>query len=173
MVLNYEIDAIELLLDENAILSRYFPLIPLKKDILFGLKSINVFKKSDCFKLTDEKLMNIGLKTIENVRLFKRFLSLYDVDDKKLKEIEKSDLSIEERNAFKELFLLPGVKITRARLYYLSGYKTLADIAKTNEKEMICRTQSTIKNQNLNCFAPLPKEIRTQIVVAKAIVKNY
>ena len=169
MVVDYKIEAINILLDEGAILSRYFPLIKYKEIVVKNLKERNIRMKSECSLLNDEELMNLGLENIDNVNLFKRFLQLYDVDDKKIKALSKLTLSREEKESYQELFLLPGVKETRANLYYLSGIKTLVNLASLNENDIINKTKECIRKNNLILSVPLPKEVRTHIAVAKAI----
>jgi len=120
--MNYKIEAINVLLNKECILERYYPLIPFKDEI------VNL-----------------------------------------LKEIDKLDLSEEERKSFQELYLLPGVKETRARLYYLSGLRTLNDIANKTTKEIIKLSLKAINKMNLISKAPLEKEVNTHITVARLL----
>ena len=84
------------------------------------------------------------------------------------KEIEKFDLDNKEAKAFEELYYLPGVKQTRASLYFKSGFKSLKDIADANAEDILSKTSLTILRYELPYKAPLPKEVRTHIAVAKA-----
>ena len=74
--------------------------------------------------------------------------------------------------AFQELFYLPGVKQTRASLYFYSGYESLASIADADLKDILEKTALTISAHDLPCIVPLPQEVRTHIAVAKAFTKN-
>ncbi len=91
---------------------------------------------------------------------------MYEVNKSKLKEIDKLNLSIEEKESFKELYLLPGVKATRAELYYLSSLKSLMDISKKTPEEIINLTKKAIIENKLDYKAPLYKEANTHIAVA-------
>lgn len=126
---DYKITAINVLLNEDCILTRYYPLIPYKKNLIENLSKIGCQIKSDCMKLSDDSLLGAGLTDIEMVRLFRMFLSLYDVKPAKLKEITTVCKENKEIQAFKELYQLPGVKSTRAMLYYKAGFQSLTDIA--------------------------------------------
>lgn len=165
--MNYKIDAIDILLDEECILQRYYPLIPFKKTLITNLHKNNYFSKEDCVNLLDEILLKMGLPSLEMVNLFKSFLVMYDIKSQKLKEIDKLCNNEEEKNSFRELYLLPGVKYTRAKLYNKAGYKYLRNIASDSPEQIINRTTETIKQEGLNLKAPLLKEVKTHIAVAK------
>ncbi|MBQ0102372.1 MAG: hypothetical protein KBT31_06220 [Firmicutes bacterium] len=99
---DYDIGAIEILLDKSCISERYFPLIAHMEQILSGLRALGCGTKSDASKLSDEALSHIGLDGAE-IRLFRRFLSMYDPDPHKFKEIESLCHCPEERAAYYEL----------------------------------------------------------------------
>lgn len=167
--MNYKVEAILILLNNDCILERYYPLIPFKNDIVKKLKDSNINTKEEAFKANS--LLNEFFNDDYLTNLFKRFLNMYEVNKSKLKEIQKIDLNDEERESFKELYLLPGVKETRARLYYLSGLKSLSDVANKSVNEIISLTNNKISLMKLECKAPLEKEARTHISVAKVLTE--
>ena len=165
---DYKIEAIKVLLNEDCVLTRYYPLIPYKDILVESLREMGCYTKSDCMKLSDDSLLGAGLTDIEMVRLFRMFLSLYDVKPAKLKEITTVCKENKEIQAFKELYQLPGVKSTRAMLYYKAGFQSLTDIASSSPQEIITKTESVIREENLSLKVPLMKEIKTHIAVARA-----
>ncbi len=165
---DYKIEAMTVLLDENCILKRYFALIPYKYILVENLKKLGCNRKSDCMMLSDETLLTAGLENDEMVALFRAFLSLYDINPVKLKEIDSICKSPEETASFQELYHLPGVKSTRAMLYYKAGLGSLENIAHSSPQEIIAKTEQVIREENLELKVPLMKEIRTHIAVARA-----
>ena len=169
---NYNIDALEYLLDKECLSERYYPLIQYK-DVLISLsKQLGYKTKNDIENLSESKLLKIGFQDEEAIKLLHRFLHIYDPNPTKFKEIEKLNLDLERYLSFKELYFLPGVKQTRASLYFYSGYKTLKDIAKGNVDEILENTAKSICKYNLSYIVPLPKEIRTHIAVSKAFTQK-
>lgn len=170
--MNYKIECIDFLLSEDCIMNRYFPLIPFKEQIINYSKKKVLLTKCDLFNSFNEKEMLLIFKDEELVKLFKRFLVMYDVGPSKLKIIDKLNLSEKERNSYQELFLLPGVKETRARLYYLSGIRSLNDFANKSYEDILNSVKNAISSMELDYICPLPKELRTHIAVAKAIISG-
>lgn len=166
--INYKIEAIDLLLQEDCILSRMYPLIPYKHTLIEHFQTTDCQTKEDCLKLSDDALLSAGLPDLDTAKLFKKFLVMYDIKPQKLKEIDAVCKTPEEAESFRELYHLPGVKRIRAVLYYRSGFRALKDIASASVKEIITRTAKTIMLQNLDCIVPLKKEVKTHIAVAKA-----
>jgi hypothetical protein len=169
---DYKVEAMDILLNEDCVLQRYIPLIPYKHDIIKNLKKLGCYTKSECMKLSDHSLLDIGLTDMEMVILFRNFLSLYDVKPTKLKEINSICKTPEEMQSFQELYQLPGVKSTRAMLYYKAGLRSLEIIAHSSVREVIEKTKYVIKTENLDLKVPLMKEVRTHIAVARAFT-NY
>lgn len=165
--MNYRIEAINILLDKECILERYFPLIPYKDELLKKFKEENIKTKDEAIK--SDNILKSVFKNDTLVGLFKLFLNMYEVNKSKLKEIDKLGLIEEERESFNELYLLPGVKATRARLYYLSSLKSLEEIANKTPEEIIDITKKAIIHCELNCKEPLYKEACTHIAVAKLL----
>lgn len=165
---NYSIEALRVLLNEDCLLGRYFPLIGSKEALIAGLTGLGCVKKDDIAAITDDVLLSVGLPDRNAVSLFRRFLTLYDVRPEKMREIPGITYDLTKQAAYRELYLLPGVKATRAELYRLSGYSSLYEIAKTNVEEVQTRTSRAIDIHHLPYAVPLPKEIRTHIAVAKA-----
>ena len=163
--MNYKITAINILLNKDCILERYFPLIPFKDELIKRFTQGNIFTKEDA--INSDVIVKEVLIEDKLVNLFKLFLNMYEINKTKLREIDKLDLTNEERASFKELYLLPGVKATRAELYYLSSFKSLKDIANKTPEEIINLTTKTIVDNNLPCKAPLYKEASTHVAVAK------
>jgi len=165
---NYKIEAIKVLLNEDCILTRYYSLIPYKDILIENLNKMGCHTKSDCMKLSDESLLEAGLSDIEMVRLFRAFLVLYDIKPAKLKEINSFCKEKEEIQSFQELYQLPGVKKTRAMLYFKAGFRSLRDIASSSPQEIIAKTENIIRKENLSLKVPLMKEVKTHIAVARA-----
>ncbi|MCQ2430790.1 MAG: hypothetical protein MJ192_10730 [Clostridia bacterium] len=169
---NYRIDALSVLLDPGCLSERYAPLIPYKERLITGLKALGCRTKHDAELLPDDVLLGLGLPDAGVVRLFRRFLTIYDVSPQKLREIDKVTADPAERAAFRELYCLPGVKQIRASLYCRAGYETLQSVADASVEEILTRTAQVIAEDSLSCIVPLPKEVRTHIAVAKAFTES-
>lgn len=165
---DYRIAAIGILLNRDCTLAKYDALIPHKESLIKNLTGMGCRTKSDCMSLADESLLKAGLPDLEMVKLFRQFLTQYDVKPAKLKEIASVCQNVEEAQAFGELYHLPGVKQIRATLYYRAGFRSLADIAASTPQEIISRTAAVIRKEQLDFIVPLMKEIKTHIAVAKA-----
>jgi len=165
---DYKIEAIKVLLNEDCILTKYYPLILYKDILVDNLYKMRCYTKSDCMELSDESLLEAGLADIGMVKLFKAFLTLYDINPTKLKEITAFCKESEEIQSFRELYHLPGVKSTRAMLYYKAGFHSLDDIANSSPQEIIAKTESIIREEKLSLKVPLMKEVKTHIAVARA-----
>lgn len=164
---DYPVEALNILLNEDCLSDRYHSLISFREDLIAGLKSFGCVTKADAARLSDDELAGI-MHDEASVKLFRRFLTIYDPNPQKFKEIAKLTADPAEQAAFTELYHLPGVKYTRAYLYYHSGYKSLQDFLGTTVEEILAQTALTISDKNLTCIVPLPKEVRTHIAVAKA-----
>lgn len=167
---DYPIAALELLLNRECMSERYYPLLIHKDQLLSGLKLLGCRTKNAAAALPEDAFAQIGISDPGTIRLLKRFLSLYDPNPQKFREIPKLCSDPQEQAAFRELYHLPGVRYVRARLYDQSGFHCLADIAQTTVQEVLDRTAQTIAAQQLSCTVPLPKEVRTHIAVAKALL---
>ncbi|MBQ8313156.1 MAG: hypothetical protein IJX84_08150 [Clostridia bacterium] len=165
---DYKIEAIGYLLNEDCILKGFYPLIPYCNILVENLMQRGCRRKSDAVKCTDEELLQAGLPDMGMVALFRRFLVMYDPKAQKMREIASVSETPEEAEAFKELYLLPGVKSTRARLYMQAGFATLEEVAGMMPECLIAACQQTIDREGLNLKAPLMKEARTHIAVARA-----
>ena len=165
---DYKIEALGILLDKSCLSQGFYPLIEYKELLLAGLPLLGCRTKSDAQHLPDDALLRLGLDDIDTVGLFRRFLTLYDPKPQKFREIEKITSDPEEQEAFRELYHLPGVKQTRAALYYQSGCKSINTFAEMTAEEILEKTARTISERGLSCIVPLPKDVRTHIAVAKA-----
>lgn len=94
---------------------------------------------------------------------------MYDVKDSKFKDIKEITANDAEADSFRELYLPPGVKAVRARLYYDANYRSLSQIASAFPEQIIRDTSKVILQKGLKLKAPLPKEVGTHIAVAKAL----
>ena len=164
---NYPMEALTVLLRRDCLSERYYSLLPYRERLLSALAGK---RKNEAASLTDGELIHIGLPDVETIRLLRRFFALYDPRPDKLREISQLAADEKERAAFRELYMLPGVKAVRASLYYRSGYTSLGDVANTTVEEVQRRTAETIAADGLGCTVPLPKEVRTHIAVAKAFL---
>lgn len=68
-----------------------------------------------------------------------------------------------------DLMRLPGVKDTRASLYYDCGYKNLQEFACQNSSVMQNQISNIIASNGIKKSVPLSKELSTQIAVAKIL----
>lgn len=169
--LNYRVEGFSILLNENCILSRYYPLIPYKMIMIENLINMGYRTKSACTELKDSELLQIGIPDVTLIPLFRAFLNLYDINVDKMKEIEIISATDEEKTALRELFKLPGVRLTRAKLYYQSGYTNLYKIASALSEDVISATTATIDRNQLKCKPPLSKEVNTHIAVSNVFTR--
>lgn len=167
---DYPLEAMDVLLNQNCLAERYYPLLLYKELLLRELPLRGCKIKSDAEKLPDAVFTEIGIPDAGMLRLFRRFLALYDPKPTKFREIPKVTSDQKERDVFRELYHLPGVKAVRAALYYRSGFRSLSDFAEATPEEVLTRTAGTVTEFRLSCIAPLPKEVRTHIAVAKAFL---
>ena len=165
---NYKIEALAILLDRECLSERYYSLIEYKETLLSGLRDRGVETKNEAEALPDEAFVQMGMEDEEQIRLLRRFFTIYDANPRKFREIDRVTDDPEARKVFRELYFLPGVKYIRANLYDLSGYRTLRDIAASTPEEILARTKRTIEEMKLACIVPLPREVRTHIAVARA-----
>ena len=165
---DYPVEALSLLLDARCLPERYYPLLPYKEALILGLRARGIAKKSGAEGLPAEAFSDMGLSDGETVALLRRFLSLYDPRPAKLRELDGMAGDSPPLEAYRELYLLPGVKRTRAELYYRSGYRCLRQLAESTAEELRERAGRTITEKGMSCTVPLPKEARTHIAVARA-----
>ncbi|MEA4832271.1 hypothetical protein SDC9_60740 [bioreactor metagenome] len=174
---DYQIKGIGLLLNEDCILQRYYPLIQYKNQLIRNLLNIGCVTKNDCSILPDKALIEAGLPDSDMVALFRRFLCLYDYKGKGIKDIPNAECRNEEEIAsLMELMRLPGVKAIRAELYFHCGIRSLKDFAAADAEQLRGRIANTIIQESLQFSPPLQKELRTQITVAKVFTEysvNY
>lgn len=163
--MDYRIEAIDILLNEDCILQRYFPLIRYRDVLVKNLLMHGFCTKTECMELSHESLIEMGLPDCGMAELFRKFLTMYDVKESKFREIADGD------EALRELFLLPGVRTVRARLYYEAGYTSLDRIAHACPDDIIQDASAVIFEKGLEMKAPLPKEVRTHIAVAKVLTE--
>lgn len=166
---DYPVKALSILLDKDCLPASYAPLIKHKQALLSELPRLGCKRKSEAERLSDGAYEAIGMQTQE-IRLLRRFLTLYDAKPQKLRELEKLTAEPEAMAAYRELYLLPGVNQIRADLYYRSGFASLAAFAEATVEAVLEKTAQTIADNALSCIVPLPKEIRTHIAVAKAFI---
>lgn len=169
--MNYYVEGILLLLEEDRILKCYIPLIPCKHQLVRGLHALGCRTRDDCLALSDVDLYAAGLPD-GMAGLFRRFLRLYDYKGKGVRDIpDASSRSPEEVASLLELMNLPGVQATRAQLYYHCGFLTLADFAQAEVIPLQAHIASIIARDKLTFSVPQPKELRTQITVARVFTK--
>lgn len=169
---DYSIEALEILLNKDCLTERFYPLIQYKSTLIQGLQQLHCQTKNEAALLSDAEYVGIGIDDAEVISLLRRFFAIYDPNPQKFREIEKLSLDSDEQLSYRELYCLPGVKQTRASLYYKAGYRTLADFVNSSPDEIAEKTARAIFEHRLACIVPLPKEIRTHIAVAKAFMWN-
>ncbi|MGN0629088.1 MAG: hypothetical protein ACI4IW_05625 [Oscillospiraceae bacterium] len=161
------------MLNKDCILTRYYPLIPYKNILTEAFKAMGCKFKSDCLELSDETLLYAGLPTIEMANLFKRFLMMYDVNPKKLREIDIVSKTTEEAEAFKQLYHLPGVKSTRATLYYKSGFTSLDAIACSSPEEIMKKNRRADSERKHESESPLNEGNQDTHSSSKSFYKSF
>ncbi len=169
--MNYKIEAIDFLLNEECILQRFYPLIQYKKLLMQNFLNNGYLSKEACLSLSDDVLIQMGLPDVDMANLFCSFLCMYDVKTSKMKEIVKVCKNEEEKILFQQLYLLPGVKAVRARLYASANYTDLFKIAVASPQQIISDTEKVITQNGLNIKVPLLKEVRTHIAVARMLTE--
>lgn len=166
---DYPIGALSILLDRDCLPERYYPLVEKKDSLLPALRALGCARKSDAARLSDEALEGAGLEGGE-IPLMRRFLGLYDPSPAKLRELPGLCPDARKRALLEPLYYLPGVKAVRADLYLRAGFGTLEAIADATVSSVREATARVIRDENLSCIVPLPKEIRTHIAVARAFL---
>lgn len=167
---NYRVEGMRLLLQEDCILNRYHPLVPHREALVAQLLDHGCVTRDDCLTLTDAELVACGLPA-ELTGLFRRFLRLYDSKSKGLRVLpDASACSGEDQAALLELMRLPGIKAKRAQLYHYCGLR-LADFAAADAELLRRRIAEIIARDGLPFAPPLPKELRTQIAVARVFTE--
>ncbi len=169
---DYPIEALNILLNQDCLSDRFNSLISLREDLITGLKRSGCVTKNDAARMSDGELAAIMQHDETKVKLFRQFLTIYDPKPQKFKEIARLTSDPAEQAAFWELYHLPGVKFTRAYLYYHSGYKALQDFLTVTVEEVMSKTAMTISSESLTYIVPRPKEVRTHIAVAKAFSRD-
>ena len=96
----YKIEAIETLLDKNALLSRYYPLIPFKNALIKKLKDNGILTNYDALKESSTSVLLECLKDEKLLMLLKKFLLMYEVDEAKLRKIDSLNISDEEKKSY-------------------------------------------------------------------------
>lgn len=168
---NYQTSGILVLLNEDCILKSFCPLIPLKESIVQGLLMLGAQTKEMCLALSDEDLVRAGVP-VSLTGLFRRFLRLYDYKGKGAKDIpDAENKTPEEIASLIELMHLPGVKAVRADLYLKCGLTSLKDFASWEADKLLKHIEIVKKANALPHLLPFPKEIRTQIAVAKVFTE--
>lgn len=169
---NYNSKKILILLNENCITARFYPLIPYKQKLVDFFISKGIETRDEVLQLSDLQLLEAGLPDTGIIGLFRHFLRLYDYKGKGIKDIsDVENRSEEEIQSFLELMHLPGVKNIRANLYYCCGLKSMQDFADAEAEILQKKIAAVIEEKGLEYSCPLLKELRTQIAVAKAFVE--
>ena len=168
---NYRIEALEYLLEKDCLSERYYPLIGYKAELILRCRRLGYRAKSDILALSDSELEEFGFHDVGMLTLLRRFLTMYDPNPQKFREIEKLGMEPEMESVFRELYYLPGVRHIRALLYFYSGYRSLAAIAGADTEDILEKAALAISMHQLSCIVPLPKEVRTHIAVARAFTQ--
>lgn len=165
---NYRMEALDILLCENCVLQRYYPLIPFKAYWIESFRKAGYLTRADCLGAAEHTLEQLGVPEAL-VGLLRRFLHLYDYRGKGPRDIPNAaGRAPEELAALLELMRLPGVKAVRGELYYRCGFRTLEDFAKADAPQLQAKLREAIQQEALPFSLPALKELRTQIAVALA-----
>lgn len=153
-------------LREDTTMERYWPLIPIREELLRYLTELGPVFRDDVSDAVTEALA--GRFGEETVRLFRRFLHLYDFNPAKLRELRQvADPS--EAAALSELLRLPGVKLLRAGVYYRSGV-TLRVLAEESTEEIRDRVRAYLTREHRTETVPFPKEVNCHRAVAEMLL---
>ena len=153
-------------LREDTTMERYWPLIPIREELLRYLTEQGLVFRDDVTDAVMEALT--GRFGEDTVRLFRRCLHLYDFNPAKLRELKQvTDPS--EAAALSELLRLPGVKLKRAGVYYHSGV-TLRMLAEQSTEEIRDSVRAYLTRENRTETAPFPKEVNCHRAVAKMLL---
>ncbi len=88
---NIEISKLHILLNENTILKRFYPLIPICDSLSNELIRLKITDKYMFFKYIDVEEVDLASKLgidMETLRLLESLFHLYDFKNRKLKEVE-------------------------------------------------------------------------------------
>ena len=205
---NIKIKDMDIILNKNTTLSRFYPLIPLKNTIIERLLKSGTLLKSQYDEIYDSDIDEIRRITgmSEGVdECFHSALHLHDFKNRSISEFksirpdiisavrangynktldiiklasEKSNnemaelLNISTADtqrlcAICHLMRLPGVKDTRASLYYDSGLRSLDDFASSTTDKILEKVSDYIAKSKCGKSVPQRKEIETQIAVSR------
>lgn len=153
-------------LREDTTMERYWPLISMREALLRYLAELGLVFRDD---VTDAVIDSLtGRFGEDSVRLFRRFLHLYDFNPAKLRELRQiADPS--EAAALSQLLRLPGVKSKRAGVYYHSGV-TLNILAEKSTEEIREMVRAYLTRENRPETVPFPKEVNCHRAVAKMLL---
>ena len=85
--IDYQIAGIEILLNEDCIVQRFYPLIQYKDRLSANLSEKGILTRNACAALSDQELIEAGLPDENMAALFRCFLHLYDYKGKGIKDI--------------------------------------------------------------------------------------
>ena len=170
---DYRVEALEVLLDRDRLMERYFPLIPYRDALIRGLRRLGCLTKKEAAALPDMCFSEMGLQDEAEIALLRRFFTLYDPKPSKFRELDALCTDPAKAAVLKEFYFLPGVRFIRADLYYRAGFRSLRELALSSPEEVQRHTAEAIQRDGLSCIVPLPKEARTHIAVAKAFTGEY
>ncbi len=206
---NIAVASLEVLLNENTTLTRFYPLIPIKETLVQRLLDAGIGDKYEFLERAGQlPQLAAALKLdMEVVKLLENFLHLHDFVNRRLKDVDCVNTQFQEGLAlggvktsqdylllctcrtWKELsqdndgteedaqklfcicdlMRLPGVKSTRASLYYDCGYRTLEDFSCQSKEELQRYMAQYIEENQMKRSVPFPKELDTQIAAAKVL----
>lgn len=153
-------------LREDTTMERYWSLIPHRDALLDFLTGQGLVFRDD---VTEGVLTALEERFGEDtVRLFRRFLHLYDFNPVKLRELRQvADPA--EAAALAELLRLPGVKLRRAGVYYHSGV-TLNVLAGKSTEEIRDMVREWLSRESRPETVPFPKEVNCHRAVAEMLL---
>lgn len=207
---NIKIKDMDIILNKNTTLSRFYPLIPLKNTIIERLLKSGTLLKSQYDEIYDSDIDEIRRITgmSEGVdECFHSALHLHDFKNRSISEfksISPDIISAVRANGYKKtldiinlaseksinemaellnistadtqrlcamchLMRLPGVKDTRASLYYDSGLRSLDDFASSTTDKILVKVSDYIAKSKCGKSVPQRKEIETQIAVSRVL----
>lgn len=103
---NIAVASLDVLLNEDTTLKRFYPLIPMKEALMERLPAVGIKDKYDFLDRADRlpELAGMLHLNVEALRLFESFLHLHDFVDRRLRDVESVSAS------FRESLALGGVK---------------------------------------------------------------
>jgi hypothetical protein len=135
------------------------------------VKKINPFKIKDFMGVNPEQIARLEGLGIKHTG---QMLKAGKTPQGRQKLASEAGIPLEtvvELVRLSDLARLPGVKGTRARLYYAAGVDSVEALASYEAEELLKLTAEFVERTNFPGIAPLPKEVSSTIANARTLPK--